>query len=167
MLHEDDHALHPGDEVHRPAHALHHLARDRPVGDVAGLRHLHRAQDGEVDMAASDHGEALGAREEAGGRQLCDRLLARIDQVGVLLALVGEGAGAQHAVFALKGDAHAWRDVVGDQGRDADPQVHVEAVLQLRGGERRHLVAGPALRGLGHQIASGRGRVVSFSMRLM
>ena len=53
-----------GDEIHRAAHALDHLARDHPVGEVALLADLHRAEDGEVDVPAADHREALGARED-------------------------------------------------------------------------------------------------------
>ena len=45
VLHDDDHALDAGDEVHRAAHALDHLAGDHPVGEVAVSRHLHGAED--------------------------------------------------------------------------------------------------------------------------
>jgi hypothetical protein len=38
---------------------------------------------------------------------------------------------------------HALGDVVGHQGRNADAEVHVEAVLQLAGGAGGHLVTGP------------------------
>jgi hypothetical protein len=43
------------DEIHRPAHPLDHLAGDHPVGEIAVLAHLHRAEDGEIDVAAADH----------------------------------------------------------------------------------------------------------------
>ena len=59
MLHDDDDLLDPGDQVHRPAHALDHLAGDHPVGDVALLADLHRAEHGQVDMPAADHREAV------------------------------------------------------------------------------------------------------------
>ena len=55
VLHQHDHALHAGHQVHRAAHALDHLAGDHPVGQVALLADLHRAQDGQVDLAAADH----------------------------------------------------------------------------------------------------------------
>ena len=56
------------DEVHRAAHALDHLARDHPVGQVAARRDLHGAEHGEVDVAAADHGEGLGASRRSGAR---------------------------------------------------------------------------------------------------
>ena len=45
MLHHHDDALDAGDEIHRAAHALDHLAGDHPVGEIAVLRHLHGAED--------------------------------------------------------------------------------------------------------------------------
>jgi hypothetical protein len=64
--------------------------------------HLHGAKDRQVDMPAADHGEGIGAGEVAGRRQLSDGLLARVDQVGILLSLEREWAHAEHAVFALQ-----------------------------------------------------------------
>ena len=93
-----------GDQVHRAAHALDHLAGDHPVGEVAVRGHLHRAQDRAVDVAAADHRERLGRREVGAARQLGDRLLAGVDQVGILLALVRERADAEHAVLRLQHD---------------------------------------------------------------
>ena len=107
VLHHDDHALGRRDQIHRAAHALDHLAGDHPVGEIAVLRDLHRAQDGAVDVAAADHGERLGRREIGAARQLGDRLLAGVDEVGILVALVGEGADAQHAVLRLQHDVRA------------------------------------------------------------
>ena len=43
VLHYDDDLLDPGNQIHRPAHALDHLARDHPVGDVTVLGDFHRA----------------------------------------------------------------------------------------------------------------------------
>ena len=59
VLHHHDDALDAGDEVHRAAHALDHLAGDHPVGEIAVLGDLHRAEDGEVDVAAADHREGI------------------------------------------------------------------------------------------------------------
>src|SRR3989344_4797369 len=59
VLHEHHDALDAGHQVHGATHALDHLARDHPVGQVPLLGHLHGAQDGQVDLAASDHREAL------------------------------------------------------------------------------------------------------------
>jgi hypothetical protein len=46
-------------------------------------------------------------REIARRRQLGDGLLAGIDEIGILLALIGEGAHAEHAVLALQLHGHA------------------------------------------------------------
>ena len=91
VIHHDDDLLDTGDEIHRAAHALHHLAGDRPIGDVAIRRHFHGAENGQVDMAAADHREGIGRGEEARAWQDRDRLLAGIDQVGIGLALIGKG----------------------------------------------------------------------------
>ena len=50
----------------------------------------------------------------------------------------------EHAVLALQRHLDAVRDVVRHQRRDADAEIDVEAVLQLLGGARGHLVTGPA-----------------------
>ena len=106
----------------------------------------------------------------AGGRQHGHGLLAGVDEVGVLLALVGERADAEHAVLALQLHVDAGGNVVGHQRRDADAEVDVEAVLELARGAGGHFVAGP-----GHvapmRIGRPRGsrtrlRVVRCSMRL-
>src|ERR1043166_5948612 len=143
VLHHHDHLLDAGDEVHGAAHAFDHLARDHPVGEVAVLGHLHGAEDRQVDVAAADHREAVGAGEIARGRQLGDGLFAGVDQVRVLLALERERTGAEHAVLALQLHAHAGRDVVRHQGRNADAEIDVETVAQFLGGALGHLLAGP------------------------
>src|ERR1700693_6124329 len=94
-------------------------------------------------MPAAHHGEAVGAGEIAGGRQLRYRLLAGVDEVGILLALIGERTHAEHAVLALQLHRHAGRDVVGDQRRNADAEIDVEAVAQLLCRARRHFLASP------------------------
>ena len=48
MLHHHHDALDAGDEVHRAAHPLHHLAGDHPVGEIAILGDLHCAQDRKI-----------------------------------------------------------------------------------------------------------------------
>ena len=54
-----------------------------------------------------------------------------------------ERAHAQHAVFGLQGHMHAVGDVVGDQRRNADAEVDIEAVAQFLRGACGHLVACP------------------------
>ena len=94
-----------------------------------------------VDMAAADHPEGLRAVEIARRRQLGDRLLAGIDQVRVLFSLERERAHAEHAVLALQLNRDPRRNEIRDQGRDADAEIDVEAVLELRRGAARHVVA--------------------------
>jgi hypothetical protein len=76
-------------------------------------------------------------------------LLAGVDQIGILIARPGKGADAEHAVFRLQRDGDALGDVIGDQRRDADAQVHIKAILQFARGAGGHVFAGP-----GHQTAS-------------
>src|SRR5690606_15167370 len=141
VLHHHDDAAGAGDEVHRAAHALDELAGDLPVGDVAGGGDLHGAEDRGGHLPAADHAEAGGGVEDRGAWAEGDGLLAGVDEVGVLLPLVGEGAHAHHAVLGLEGDVHAAREVVGDQGGHADAEVDVVAVAQLGRGDRGHLVS--------------------------
>ena len=101
------------------------------------------AEDGEVDMSAADHREAVRRGEISRLRQLADRLLARVDQVGILLAFIGEGADTEHAVLRLQRDLHSRRDVIRDERRNADAEVDVIAVLQFLRGACRHIVARP------------------------
>src|SRR5690606_17935214 len=88
---------------------------------------------------------------------------ARVDEVGVLLALVGERAHAEDAVLALQDHAHPGRQVIRHEGGDADPEVDVLSVLELLRGDRRHLVARP-----GHAVtsAASRARTVRCSISL-
>src|SRR3954469_18058599 len=175
MLHHDDHASGAVDEVHRPAHAVDHLAGDQPVGQVAAGVDLHRTQDGDVEVLAADHAEAHRRVEEAGAGQDRHRLLAGVDQVGVLLALVRVGPDAENAVLAVEGEVHTLRHEVRHQGRHADPEVDVLAVLEVDGHPGGELVAGERHQRFSSVLSVpaaagaepvGRGRVVRFSMFL-
>src|SRR4029077_12004950 len=154
--------------IHRAAHALDHLAGDHPVGEIAVLRHLHRAEDRKVHVAAADHAERIGRGEIAGRRQFAHRLLAGVDEIGIFLALVGERPHPEHAVLALQLNVHAFGNIVGDQRRNTDAEIDIVAVAQLLRGTRGHLFAGP-----GHQtsapvaFAAGRGLVLRNSMRFL
>jgi hypothetical protein len=142
VFHQDDDALDARHQVHRAAHALDHLAGDHPVGQVAFFADLHRAQDGQVDLAAADHREAVMAAEDGRALDGGDGLLAGIDQVGVDLVRGRERAYAQHAVFRLQPHFLVAGEI-GHQRRDADAEVHVKTVFEFLGGTRRHLVLGP------------------------
>ena len=142
VLHDDDYAADSGDEVHSPAHAFDPLAGDHPVGEVAVLGDLHGSEDGEVDVAAADHGEGVGGGEGGGSGDEGDGFFAGVDEVGVDFGVEGERAHAEEAVFGLQGDGHAGGDVVGDEGGDAYAEIDVVAVLQFLGGTGGELVAG-------------------------
>ena len=91
-----------------------------------------------------------------------DGLLAGVDEVGVFLAFVGEGAHAEQAVFALQDHADAVGQVVGHQRGDADAQVDVVAVVQFLGRDGSHFIPGPGhgvLLGL-EVVGAGRGSAV-------
>ena len=94
-------------------------------------------------MPAADHRKALVRAEIGRLWQLADRLLAGVDEVGVFLARERKGADAEHAVFRLERDGDARGDMVGDERRDADAEVHIEAVLQFARGAGCHFVTSP------------------------
>src|SRR4051794_7981727 len=177
LHHHDDPAgaLH---QVHGATHAVDHLAGDQPVGEVAAGVDLHGAEDRDVEVTAADHPERQRGVEEAGTGQDRDRLLARVDQVGVLVALEGVGTDAEGAVLAVQHDVHALGHVVRHQGRHTDPEIDVLAVLQLEGHAGGELVAGechqadaPSMvasspAAAGADSFSARGRGVRFSIFL-
>src|SRR5690606_31202291 len=111
VLHQHHDALDAGDQIHRAAHALDHLAGDHPVSQIAFLRHLHRTQDRQVDMSATDHGEGVGTVEETAPGQTGNSLLASVDKVRVDLVFLREGANAEQAILTLQPYIHAFGDV--------------------------------------------------------
>ncbi|MNT12034.1 hypothetical protein D3C72_1469440 [compost metagenome] len=141
MGHGDDDVVGTSHQVHGAAHALDQLAGDHPGSDVALHVHLEGTEHGQVDVAAADHREGLGRGEDGGALDRGDGLLAGVDHVGVDFVFSGEGAHAEQAVLGLQHHLHAFRDVVGHEGRDADTQVHVVAVFQFAGHALGHLFA--------------------------
>ena len=134
MLADDVHGLGAGDQVHGAAHAGEHLAGHDPVGDVALLVDLQRAEEGGVHVAAADHREGRGGVEVAAAGDERDGLVAGVGAVAVLAARLGRGADADGAVLGLDDDVDALGDVVGDQGRQADAEVDDLPVLELAAG---------------------------------
>ena len=84
-------------------------------------------------MAAADQAEGDGGVDEAAAVTHSGGGAAGVHHVDGILVLVGDSAGADDAVLALEGDVHPFRQIVGDQGGQADTQVDHVAVLQLLG----------------------------------
>ena len=167
VLHDHDDPLGAVDEVHRAAHALDHLAGDHPVGEVAAARRPASRRGWRASMwPPRIIPKLVGGVEERGALAQRHRLLAGVDEVGVLVAVDRVGADAEEAVLALEHDLDAVGHVVGDERRQADAEVDVEAVGQLRGGARGHLLAGQChLRPPARSGSRRRGRTVRRSMR--
>src|SRR5476649_1762839 len=72
-----------------------------------------------------------------------DGLLARIDEIVILFAGRGRRAHADHAVFAVQDDFCTGRQVVGYQGRQADPEVDHRTFIDVGCHAGRHLVSIP------------------------
>src|SRR5260370_28804469 len=138
MLHYHNHTLHPRDEIHRSAGAFDHCAGHHTIGDVTCVRYLEGTENGEIDVAAANHRERVGAREKGGAGHGRDGLLAGVDQVGVHLALGWERANAEQTVLRLQRDVHAFGNVIGHKRRDADAEVDVVTVAQLLRCTLRH-----------------------------
>src|SRR6516162_3342280 len=143
MFHQNDDAPDADDEIHGPAHTLHHPTRDHPVCEITVLGHLHRSEDRNVNMPSADHPEGLRAVEIARRWQLGDRLFAGINEVRILFALERERTHAEHAVLTLQLNGDACRYKVRHESRDADAEIDIEAILQLCRGTARHFVARP------------------------
>ena len=148
--HGHDHAARADDEVHRAADAEHVLAGHGPVRDVPGAAHLERPEHGDVDVAAADHREARRAVEVRRAGQRGDRLLRRVDQVGVELAVDRPRPDPEQAVLGVEHDTRVGAEEPGNQVRDADPQVDDLAGTELERGARRD----PRLGVRGHALAT-------------
>ena len=131
MFHRHDHPAGAGDQIHGAPHPLDHFPGNHPVRQIAFAVDLQRAKDCQVNMAAADHGKGIGAAEVRSAGQFGDRFLPCVDQVGIHFGLTRIGPYAEHAVFRMKRDINARRDVVGHEGRHADAKVDIIAVLQL------------------------------------
>src|SRR3546814_18867355 len=82
-------------------------------------------------MPTPDHRETVGRAEEARCRQSGDGLLAGIDQVGIDLVVIREGADAEQAIFRLENNLDVVGDIVRNQRGGADAKVHIKTVLPL------------------------------------
>ena len=68
-------------------------------------------------MTAANHRERVGTIEKTAARQGGDGLLAGVDQVGIDFILCRKRSDTQQSIFALQPHIHAFRNVVGHQGR--------------------------------------------------
>src|SRR6267154_3462696 len=133
VFHGDEDALGAGDEIHGAAHAFQHFAGDGPVGEGSLFIDLQRAENGEVDVAATNHGERIGGRKVGAAGEFGDGFLSGVDEIGVDLGFERIGADAEHAVFGLQNDVHTFRDVIGDERGHANAEIDVVAVAQFEG----------------------------------
>ena len=105
VLHHHEHPLGAGGEVHCTAHGWNRIRlAGVPVGEIACDRYLERAQHAVVQVPAAHHPEGIRVVEVAAAGQQGHRLLAGVDQVGILRARRRRGPHAQHAVLALQED---------------------------------------------------------------
>ncbi|MNH25990.1 hypothetical protein D3C79_860180 [compost metagenome] len=117
-------------------------------------------------MTATDHREGFGGAENRRATAGGHGLFAGVDHVGIELRFGREFAHAQQAVFRLQHHVHIGRDVVGHQGRDADAEVDVVAVLEFAGYALGHLFAGKCHgQDLFVVLGSGQALTVRFSIR--
>lgn len=65
---------------------------NHPVGEISVTRDLHSAKNGELDVSAPNHGEALIAGEISSARQDGHSLFASVNQIRVLFSGIVEGA---------------------------------------------------------------------------
>ena len=133
VLHGHDHAARASNQVHGPAHAFDHLAGDHPVGEIALLIDFHGAKHAQINVPTADHGKRIGAGKICRAGNFRDCLFAGIDEVRVFFSSQRIRPHAQHSILTLQDDMHALRHAVGNQGRQPDAQVDVEAVAQLAG----------------------------------
>ena len=123
--------------------------------------HFKRTEHGQVDMTAANHREGLGGGKDRSAGTCGHGLLSGVDHVGIDGVFSREGTHAEQAVFRLQHDFHAVWNVVGDQGRNTDAEVDVEAVLHFAGDALSHLFAGKCH--CCYSFNSGRGQVITYA----
>src|SRR5262249_26340682 len=110
---------------------------------VAAAGDFHRAENRKINVAAADHAKTVSGREIAGRRKLGDRLLAGIDEIGILLAFIGKRTHAEHAILALELNVHSGRNEISNQRWNSDSEIDIKAVAQFLGRALSHLIPGP------------------------
>jgi hypothetical protein len=100
---------------------------------VPGLIDLQAAQNREIEMATTNEPERHCAVERARARERRHWPPARVGQHGVRHALLGRCAGADKAVLGLEEDMHALWNIIRDESRNSDAEVHKHARRKLAG----------------------------------
>src|SRR5690606_24290969 len=131
LLHGHDDLLGGSYQIHGATHPLDHLPRNLPISNVPRFGHFHGAKDRKVYFLGADHPETHRRIKHCGPRQHGDRLLACIDEIGILAARQWEWAHAQQAVLRLQHHVHVIRNVIGHKGGYTYAEIDVIAILDL------------------------------------
>ena len=124
MLRGDENIIDTGHQVHRAAHSrCCVLTAQRPVREISALGNLHRAQDTDIDVTATDHHKAIGMMKVGRPGNRRDMPLAGIDQFRIFLARSGWRTHAQKAVFGVENNFAILRNTGCHHFRDSDPQI--------------------------------------------
>lgn len=110
MLHRDDYAPRSGHQVHRTAHAGHHLAGHHPVGQVTAFIDLQPAKHGHIQMTAADQPKGMRTVDRGGARHGHDKAAPGIGEIFILHSLRRARTHADDAVFGLEQDACTGRN---------------------------------------------------------
>ena len=124
------------DEVHRAAHALDHLARDHPVGEVAGSQTCMAPRTAVSMWPPRIMPKRRGGVEERGARRTVTVSLPALIRSASTSIVGGIRAHAEDAVLRVQHQLHPVGQVVRDQRRQPDAEIHVLAVGQLSAAAR-------------------------------
>ncbi len=142
MLHHHPNVLRTDRKIHRPAHGGDRIAAGVPVGEIAGHGHLECAEHRDVEVSAAHHRERIGVVEVRPAGQQGHGFFPGIDEVRVFLARRRRRAHAEDSVLAVEEYLPVLRQVVADERRHADAQIHVRALRDVLRDAPGDLVAG-------------------------
>ncbi len=130
-------------EVHCAADTGDFFSGNHPIGEIAPLADLHGSEHRDIDVASTDHGKAHGRVECAASVDDRHRLFSGVNDLGVDLIVVGEGAHSKQSVLGMKDDSTGGINVVADQRRDADTKIDDASGGEFACGTRGDLSSGP------------------------
>ena len=131
----NDGDLGAGNQIHGTAHAGSSLTGDHPVCQVALGVYLVSAQNGGVNVTATDKAEGTEAVKAGAANAQNGRLTASVNNVGIcILALLGSASQTNDTVLGVNPNVHALGQVVQALGGHTDAQVYYVAVLEEAGG---------------------------------